>query len=78
MNRQTPDKELSEKWKKDDRFWIWGAFYYNKDDNRIFPPKRQEDMGYTVNFANPKSIWLFAAMICFFLFVVIAIILNTK
>lgn len=40
-----------------------GVFYFNKDDKRIFPPKRVKAMGWTVNFANPKSIGLFVALI---------------
>jgi len=51
-----PDKETSEKWHKDPNNWIWGLFYYNKEDKRIFPPKRIEWMGFTTNFANTKSI----------------------
>ena len=44
---------------KESKYWKWGLFYYNKQDKRIFPPKRQEWMGWTVNFANPKSILAF-------------------
>lgn len=49
-----------------DPHWIWGIFYYNKDDQRIFPPKRQQWMGWTVNFANWKSVFAFLLMIAFF------------
>ncbi len=35
--------------------WIWHLFYYNKDDNRIFPPKG-DNLGWTINFANPLSV----------------------
>lgn len=38
--------------------WKFGLFYYNKDDKRIFPPKRF-GFGWTVNFANPLSIIVF-------------------
>lgn len=50
--------------------WIWGLFYYNKEDKQIFPPKRIPWMGWTVNFANWKSIAALVAMIAFFSFVV--------
>ena len=40
--------------------WILGIFYYNKNDDRLFPPKRIKYLGWTINFANPYSI---AAMI---------------
>lgn len=35
--------------------WKLGFLYYNKKDPRLFPPKRWS-MGWTMNFANPKSI----------------------
>jgi len=36
--------------------WIFGIFYFNPKDKRIFPPKRISALGWTVNFANPYSI----------------------
>ncbi|WP_415324514.1 DUF5808 domain-containing protein [Chryseobacterium sp. MMS23-Vi53] len=39
-------------------FWKFGLFYFNKEDQRIFPPKRF-GLGWTVNFANPVSIIAF-------------------
>lgn len=36
--------------------WKFGIFYYNKDDKRLFPPKRNKFLGWTINFANPYSI----------------------
>lgn len=36
--------------------WLWGIFYFNKNDRRLFPPKRDTYAGWTVNFANPYSI----------------------
>lgn len=53
-----PSKETLEKWHKDPKNWIWGCFYFNKEDKRLLPPKRISWMGWTVNFANPKSILL--------------------
>jgi uncharacterized membrane protein len=35
----------------------WGIFYYNPRDSRCFVPKRNQWMGWTLNFANPYS-WL--------------------
>ena len=46
--------------------WIWGVFYYNKNDKRIFPPKRIPWMGWTVNFANWKSILALVVVIAIF------------
>ncbi|MBV2166896.1 MAG: hypothetical protein KUL76_10245 [Kaistella sp.] len=56
--------------------WIWGIFYYNKEDDRIFPPKRFPWMGWTVNFANWKSIAALVAMLIFFYFIVFMIEKN--
>ncbi len=53
-----------------DSNWIWGIFYYNKEDERIFPPKRIPWMGWTVNFAKTKSVLAFLLMMAFFIFVV--------
>ena len=50
--------------------WKWGIFYYNKDDKRIFPPKRNPAFGWTVNFANPKSVFVLILMsIAFYLLI---------
>ncbi len=45
--------------------WKWGVFYYNPSDKRIFPPKRIESMGWTVNFANPYSVMVLVLVILF-------------
>ena len=42
--------------------WKYGIFYYNKEDKRVFPPKRY-GIGWTVNFANPLSIFFCVAII---------------
>ena len=60
MNK--PSKETLEKWHKDPANWKWGSFYYNKEDNRLFPPKRIAWMGWTINFANWKSIGAFVLL----------------
>lgn len=41
--------------KKDKSPWYLGVFYYNKEDKRLFLPKRTK-LGWTVNFANPYSV----------------------
>jgi uncharacterized membrane protein len=58
-----PSKETKENWLKDDKYWIWGMFYFNPEDKRIFPPKRIPWMGWTVNFANPISILMAVILI---------------
>lgn len=56
QNQDSPSQETLEKWSKDPNNWIWGIFYFNPEDKRILPPKRIPWMGFTVNFANPKSV----------------------
>lgn len=65
-----PNKEDRKKWNNDPENWIWGIFYYNPKDNRLFPRKRIKQLGWTINFANPNSVFL--------VLVLIAILLITK
>jgi uncharacterized membrane protein len=71
---KNPTKEQLEIWHKDPKNWKYGGFYFNKDDERLLPPKRIAWMGWTVNFANPKSILLFI----FILIIVLSLIYYTK
>ena len=56
---EMPDEEQSEIWRKDSNNWVWGIFYFNPKDKRIFPPKRFKYTGWTINFGNPVSVWGF-------------------
>jgi uncharacterized membrane protein len=76
--KEKPSKETLEQLSKDPDNWIWGIFYYNPKDKRILPPKRIEWMGYTVNFANTKSVLFFIGMLLFFVFVALFITLRNK
>jgi len=58
-----PSKETLEKWHKDPDNWVFGIFYFNREDRRIFPPKRIMWTGWTVNFANPKSVFILVAIV---------------
>jgi uncharacterized membrane protein len=49
-------KEQQEEWFRNDVYWKWNLFYFNKEDSRMFPPKRYQEIGATINFANKKSI----------------------
>lgn len=61
---KNPSKEQLEKWHKDPNNWTCaGQIYYNKEDERLLPPKRVAWMGWTVNFANPKSIGLLVVVL---------------
>ena len=58
-----PSKELKEKWRKDPDNWKFGLFYFNRQDKRILPPKRNKYLGWTINFANPKSYIAFILLV---------------
>ncbi|HMI07629.1 MAG TPA: hypothetical protein VK528_08800 [Flavobacterium sp.] len=61
------DKEYNE-FHNDPSNWIWGIFYFNKKDDRIFVSKHLPIMGITLNFANPYTplvIFAFAMVIYF-------------
>ena len=53
---EKPNEETLEQWHKDPSNWVFGIFYFNKKDKRIFPPKKFRAFGWTVNFANPLSV----------------------
>ena len=52
------DKQ-AEQWRKDPKNWKYGLFYYNPEDKRIFPRKRIREMGWTVNFTQKWSVFVF-------------------
>lgn len=52
------DDERQNQYDKDPDNWIWGFFYYNPKDSRLFPPKKINEFGWTINFANPNSVFL--------------------
>jgi len=66
-----PNEEQNEQWRQDPNNWIWGVFYFNKNDPRVFLPKRNPAFGITVNFARPQA-YLFSALI----FLLIGISMN--
>lgn len=65
-----PSQQQSDQWREDPNNWVWGLFYYNKKDPRVFPPKRIESMGFTINFANPHSVFALILALAFFGFVI--------
>jgi len=75
---ENPSPETQERWSKDPNNWIWGVFYYNKEDRRLLPPKRIPIMGWTVNFANRNSVLLFVFMMLLILLFIVFIIMLKK
>ena len=65
-----PTREIFKTWHNDPANWKWGVFYYNRQDKRLFPPKKYPALGWTINYANPFSILALA------LIVVIVILLG--
>ena len=61
--KQAPDKETKDQWHSNPDNWIWGIFYFNKEDKRLMPPKRFKSMGWTINFANLNSILFMLVLI---------------
>lgn len=57
-SNRNSDEERENKWNQDPENWIWGFLYYNPKDSRLFPPKRIKELGWTINFANPNSVFL--------------------
>jgi len=43
-----------------------GIFYFNKKDARVFLPKRNPNLGYTVNYGNKYTYILLFCIILFF------------
>ena len=70
MSKEKPNNDTLEKWHKDPNNWKWVIFYFNKEDDRILIPKRIKWMGWTVNYANPSSIFVFLIAIVFFILAV--------
>jgi uncharacterized membrane protein len=57
------NKEVFQQWHDDPSNWKWGIFYFNKKDKRLLSPKRIQELGWTINFANPYSIVLLIMII---------------
>lgn len=57
MENQKPSEEENN-WHNDPDNWVWGIFYYNPKDKRMFPPKKIKELGWTINFANPNSVFI--------------------
>jgi len=45
-----------------DRFWRWGSIYANPDDSALMVEKRF-GIGYTLNFGNPRAVWLLVGFV---------------
>jgi uncharacterized membrane protein len=60
----------------DNRLWVLGMFYVNKDDPSMFV-ERRFGFGYTINFGNPKAVMFFVGFIGLIILIsVIAVLTN--
>jgi uncharacterized membrane protein len=64
MNSQFPIDE-KDRMRHDPDNYIWGIFYFNREDPRFIVPKRNQWMGWTLNFASPFSYLLLLGIIVF-------------
>jgi uncharacterized membrane protein len=62
MMTKIPDNEFLNNMSKDPSNWR-GPFYFNRKDPRLIVPKLHPSLGWTVNFANPASYIVMAALI---------------
>jgi uncharacterized membrane protein len=60
--RNTNDIEKA--FHRDPANWRWGIFYYNKNDKRLFLPKRLSYTGWTINFAHPTAVIVIIVLVC--------------
>lgn len=58
----------------DDRLWVWGMFYLNHDDPRMWVPKRN-GLGLTVNLGHPGGA-VFMSVIALILLASIALLIS--
>jgi uncharacterized membrane protein len=63
MSPQKIDPQVQKEWIENSKYWKFGFIYYNPEDKRLMPPKRVAAMGWTINFANPKSIAVVLALV---------------
>jgi uncharacterized membrane protein len=59
----------------DNRYWVLGAFYVNRDDPSIFV-ERRFGFGYTINFGNPKAVAFFLGFIILILALAVAAVVK--
>jgi uncharacterized membrane protein len=62
-------------YRDDERYWLGGVIYYNRDDADLFIPKRS-GLGWTVNFAHPGGKLILAFMLLLILLPVILLLLG--
>ena len=67
----SPEDEISKQRQNDPDNWKCEYFYFNRQDPRIFVPKKS-GYGVTPNFANPKSIIVLVTLFIAWILIAIA------
>lgn len=65
IGKENTEEEV---YNNDDKYWVLGIFYYNRNDPSFMIEKRA-GIGYTVNFGNPKALIFFIILILFVSFI---------
>ena len=68
MRPKFDDQDELDRMRLDPDNYKWGIFYFNPKDSRLFLPKRNPYMGFTLNFANPYSYFIVGLLFAFALF----------
>lgn len=63
MDSNTPSEETRNRWENDPDNWIWGMFYYNPKDKRLYIPKKIKDFGWHTNYANPNALFIISLLL---------------
>lgn len=70
------DNDILKEWHQNKANWKWGMFYVNKQDPRVWLPKRNPVMGWTLNFAHRSSYWWLFGLTFFPLIPVLLVFLH--
>ena len=73
--RAPADRPPSAAYRDDERYWLGGIIYYNRDDPDLLIPKR---WGWTVNFAHPGGKLFLAFMLLLVLLPVLLMLLGVQ
>lgn len=75
--RAPADGNPSAVYRDDERYWLGGIIYFNRDDADLFIPKRY-GWGWTVNFAHPGGKLILAVMLLMILMPVLLPLLGIQ
>jgi uncharacterized membrane protein len=70
-NYDEPNKKDRNEWENDPNNWIWGMFYYNPKDKRLYFPKKTRELGWHTNYAHPDSVIILLLLLSVILIFVI-------